>query len=175
MRVRRPWLLVLLLVFFPGNVRADDHTASAYAGAAPIPGSLLIGPHFTFSKPFEHVLDGNLSAIGDLSLSFGTDDDDGKRVIWGGGVGWTFVKGDDRPTLVPAAHFLVVGVTRDDAPGSRTNLGGVLGLELEYLPFRARKQEEGWGVRAQADWVFADDQKAFARFSAGVVYRWHRD
>jgi hypothetical protein len=173
MSARRPWLLVILLVFFPSSARADDHTASLYAGAAPIPGSLLIGPHVVFTKPFENILDGSLSAIGDLSLSYGTEDDDGKRIIYGGGLGWSFVKEHLHPKFVNTIHGLLVGVNRDDAPGSRNEFAGVIGYELEYLPNRDRS-EEGWGIRGQVDRVFQNDDKDYWRFSGGVVYRWKK-
>jgi hypothetical protein len=174
MHVRRPWLLViLLLVFFPGSARADDHTASAYAGASPIPGSLLIGPHFVFTKPIEGALDKSLSIVLDLSLNFGTDDDDGKRIIYGGGLGWSFVKGDNHPKFVNTVHGLLAGVNRDDAPGSRNKFAGVIGYQLEYLPNRPNS-EEGWGVRGQVDRILQQDDEDYWRFSFGVVYRWSR-
>jgi hypothetical protein len=174
MRVRRPWLLVFLLVFFPASVRADDHTASVYAGAAPIPGSLLIGPHFVFTKPFENLLDGSLSAVVDLSLSYGTDNGDGKRIIYGGGLGWSFVKGHEHPKLVNTIQGLITGVNRDDAPGSRNEFAGVVGYQLEYMPNRPTS-EEGWGIRGQVDRVFQNDDEDYWRFSGGVVYRWKRN
>jgi hypothetical protein len=179
MRVRRPWLLLVLLLL-PSAARADDHTAEFYAaGFSFVPGSFLIGPHVAFGKTIElpryKGFDKNLSIVGDFSTHFGPNEEEGKRVTFavGGRVSATI---RDYFKLVHSGRALVGGVYGTDRPEPETNLAFLFGYEAEWMPGRRTLEYEGWGFRAQVDWVVRKgDAENFARVSTGFVYRWRTD
>jgi hypothetical protein len=162
------------MFLFPSTVRADDHRAEFYAAAFSfVPGSLLIGPHVTFAKPFETILDGNLSAVGDFSMHFGPEEDEGKRITYAGGVRYSFAK-PNHPKLVNTARVLFGAVYGKDSALTGTDPAFLFGYEVEYLPNRS-VTDEGWGFRGQVDVVVpTGDREEFWRISTGVVYRWKK-
>lgn len=174
MRGPRPWLALLVLLFIPQSAAADDHRAEFFAAAFSfVPGSLLLGPHIAVGMPIEGVLDDNLAVVGDFSVHFGSDEDEGKRATFAGGIRYSFAK-PDFPTMVNSARVLMGGVYGSDAFDSGTDFAILVGYEFEYVPQRS-KSVEGWGLRGQVDRVIrTDDKEDFWRFSAGFVYRWKK-
>ncbi len=174
MRVRRSWFLLLALLLFPSVARADDHRAEFYAAAFSfVPGSLLLGPHVTYAKTLEDILQGNLSVVGDFSTHFGPDDEEGKRVTYAGGVRYSFAK-PNYPKLINTARVLFGAVYGKDSADDGTDPAFLFGYELEYFPNRSKNQE-GWGVRGQVDLVVPTrDRDEFWRISTGAVYRWRK-
>lgn len=181
MRVRRPWLLLMVLLipgvlFTPAAAHADDHRAELFAaGFSFVPGSLLLGPHVAFGMTLPKPGSKDFSVVTDFSTHFGPDEDTGKRVTFAAGGRWSATL-RDHFELVHSARALLGGVYGTDLGVGDTDFAFLVGYEAEYIPNRTRAAYEGWAFRAQADYVVRKgDSENFFRFSTGVVYRWHKD
>jgi hypothetical protein len=173
MRVQRPWLsLLVLLVLVPGTARADDHKADVAAALSYGNGSTTWGPHVVAacSLPF---FDYNLSAVGDISAHFGSDEgSDADRVTLMGGVRYTVARPGSHSKHVPFGHVLL-GAVHSHEGGEDTDFAVAFGGGYEFVPYRSEKpRQEGVAFRVQLDYLAG---AGFFRFSGGVVYRFKRD
>jgi hypothetical protein len=176
MRVRRPWLFLLVLLV-PGIARADDHKADVMAALSYGNGSTTWGPHVSAACVLP-VLDRRLSVLGDMSSHFGSDDgNDADRVAMMGGFRFTATKPGTYSEHQPFGHVLL-GAVHSHEGGEDTDFAVAFGGGYEFVPNRAAKSSgatpghEGVAFRVQLDYLAG---AGFFRFSGGVVYRFKRD
>jgi hypothetical protein len=169
MRIRRSWILLVVLLFNPVAAWAHGHTADMFAGFTFLKGSSLSGFHETFavSVPWTTASGAKLfSGIGDLALRSGSHDgNDIEQNAYLGGVRCQFV---NSPTAksVPFAQFLVGRVHSRGSAVSETDTAVGFSAGFEY-----DLRTEGWAVRGQYDYFHSGGDN-FQGFSAGIVYRY---
>jgi hypothetical protein len=175
MRVRRPWLaLVVLLV--PAGAHSGDHRFGVFIapsylrakGSTDHLGGWHVSGEATLKKTKRR-----LSFIGDVSIHpFGSDGDkDLTQVTFITGTRWTFLA---ERKYSPSVHFMAIGaVLRTEGKLDVSTATGAIavGLALDFVPAK----EGPWGLRAQIDYVvpYASDLESSVRVSVGWMYRFH--
>lgn len=162
-------LLALVLLVTPGLAVADDHKAEGSGRAGGEEGSWLFGVRGTFAWMF---VPGHpeFGLVGDVGVSHGErEGEDITRTTVLGGVQWSLPKIRENRNHTVALQALAGSVLTGTGDGAK--LAGALGAQWDYL-FRGAGEGGSWGTRVQFDYVFAKDYDNFARFSAGVVYKW---
>lgn len=174
MRIRRPWL-VLVLLLVPTIARAHNHFADVCFGVSDAHESMLVGPFVTVSKTFETSTDSklrNLSLIGDLSTHWGSHDDlDVRRVFFMGGLRYTFA-GDQHQKHLPFVEVLLGGVHNKDDDGNGNSEGDAdpalaIGAGYEHV---MSGSPYGWGIRVQGGYIVRPGDVT-PRISVGLVKR----
>ncbi len=167
MRIRRPWLVVVVLLLTPAAASADDHTADFFGAFAFAHASKLWGIHTSLAIALPEVVHQDLSLVADLTLHIGThDEQDVTRVTYMGGIRYT-PTGMRHPRHQVFGQVLGGGV-HDGGPATSNKWALAVGGGYEYL---FREKSRGWGVRGEVDRVFVRDREDFLRVSAGIVYR----
>jgi hypothetical protein len=175
MRIRRLWLVLVVLLVAPAGVRADDHRMDFYGGGSGKRGSGLFGVQgaITLTARPENVgAPKNFSLVPiDFSMHWGDDDQDNdeRHITFLGGVRYTFTW-KDHQGYMPFMQILAGGI--------HTKIGDVGDLEPALAIsggfdniFRRNQTPEGtWGVRLQADYIVHGGQ-INPRVSVGVVKR----
>lgn len=174
MRVRVA-CFVLGVLLIPTLARADSHIADFYSGfSGGGGGSTLLGFHQSFAKAWAEPPWCKLSAVGDVSVQFGSHNGrDVTQVVYSGGPRCTFAKHDWRNLL--QAQLLVGGVYTNDGVAEPNDKALVLGVTYDRALTKASTRDtpfKGWGVRVEADRVFnGGDRESVNRYSVGLIYR----
>jgi hypothetical protein len=176
--MRRLWLALGLLLV-PTLVHADDHRMRASAALLEELGSILAGfsgaVDFTWPSLFRTK---NVSLLGEFSLAAGEADVNGvetdqTNTTYLGGLSWV-PKPDMDDNSVFSVHVLggVVHSAREDAE-DKSHFGLALGGAWDFIPGRPDPHKNGFGARAQVDWVWGGDAGSFLRASVGATYIWY--
>jgi hypothetical protein len=173
MRLRRPWLVGILLLV-PTAAFGHDHKADAFFGQSFAFGSLFIGSHETLAVPIEINDDRRLSFFVDLTVYKGSEDDErATRVLYMGGARWSHALGHPKTSKNLIFGHLLVGRLYDHLPDA-TPSNVVLGFGGGY-EFEPDGKDTRWAPRGQLDIVFVKGGDNFVRLSGGVVYRWPKE
>jgi hypothetical protein len=173
MRIRRPWLAVLILLS-PSAAHAHDHFADACVAAAASFSNPVIGFHVTFAKTVPE-LDAKfkeevkrVSFVGDFSWQ-GWDPGDGedKDVNFLTGVRYMFVASHAQKKI-PFVQVLVGGTHVKTNGVGDTDPAVAVGAGFEYI---LKDSPKGWGIRVQADYIVRPGDVS-PRLSAGIAKRW---
>lgn len=171
MRIRRSWVLALVMLLTPVSAGAHGHTADAFAGFSFTSASSLKGFHETYAVSWplaDQTRVKHVSVVGDLNLRVGShNDNDVMQAAFAGGVRWQFA-GSPTVKHVPFAQVLFGGMHTRGSAVRQTDpsLGFSAGYEFDL-------SLEGWGARVQYDYAHSGGDN-FNGFSAGLVYRYKK-
>ena len=172
MRVRRPWLVVVMLLV-PAVAGAHGHKADFYAAASRTTGSSLWGPQTTLSitSPIPTSLD--MSILGDFSAHVGEENSvDMTRLAFMIGTRWTAsIRGNDKH--LGYGQVLGGGVHDHVGGTDATHRALAFGAGYEFDP---EGEDSAFAVRFQIEYVkvFGGGED-FPRTSVGIVYRVRRN
>ena len=192
MRGRLTVLLLVTLLIFPAAAFADGHKADFFGGGSGGTGGSKLGgitQSLVFGLGREGCLwmkDKNCPWLGitanDLSVQFGGEN--GKELTqmtlqWGGRATLTSFKvpNPDTPIKVFVQGALGLAYTNDGTEQSGTNFVGSVGGGIQWFPNKLPhpdgkgEMRGGFGLQAQADYIFRTTRSGYWRGAAGVVYR----
>jgi hypothetical protein len=181
MRMRRLWLALGFLLV-PTLVHADDHRARAFAAMSQSYRSILAGFYGAVDVTVPTLFKTKrVSVLGEFGVAQGEHDDDGLEIdetntTYLGGLSWI-----PNPTMdnnsVFSVHVLAGVVhtnreTANDDDDDDTHFGLAFGGAWDFIPSRPA-HTNGFGARAQVDWVYGGDAASFLRASIGATYIWY--
>ncbi|MGH9201087.1 MAG: hypothetical protein ACRD2A_07615 [Vicinamibacterales bacterium] len=181
MRIRRSWLVLVVLLVAPAGVRADDHRMDFWASPSFKRGSNLFGVHGAItltalsptvgSLPPE-IARRNFSLVPlDFSMHFGDDDQDNdeRHITFMGGVRYTFTWREHQGGM-PYMQILAGGIHTKMNDLGDLEPALAIGAGWDNIFGRSPTSEGKWGVRLQGDYIVHGGQIS-PRLSAGVVWR----
>lgn len=178
MRIRRSWLVLVVLLLAPAEARADDHTMDFSGGPSGKWGSNLFGFHGTFTltslSPLEARKNFSLVPI-DFSVHWGDDDEDEdndndeKHITFMGGVRYTFTWKDLQGGM-PYMQILAGGIHTKINDVGDLEPALAIGAGWENIFGRVDQYTGKWGVRVQGDYIVHAGQ-INPRLTVGVVRR----
>jgi hypothetical protein len=168
MRLRRTWLVLVLLLVAPTAASAHTHVWDIFFGPSYANASNLSGFHIAFAlAPAQDETSKNLSIVADTSVHFGTHEQkDLTRVMFSGGLRYTPHDATDRHLT---SVQVLVGRVWDRNDFDDAGFGVTFGALYEYL--LSGYDGRGWAFRGQGDFVVNQVDK-FPRLSAGLAYHW---
>lgn len=181
MRIRRSWLVLVILLIAPAGVRADDHTMDFYGGGSGKRGSGLFGFHGAITltarlpteaaaKP-EDIARRNFSVVPlDFSIHKGDDDQDNdeRHITFMGGVRYTFTWKEHQGGM-PYMQILAGGIHTKINDVGDLEPALAIGAGWDTIFGRTPTTHGNWGVRLQGDYIVHGGQIS-PRLSAGVVW-----
>jgi hypothetical protein len=186
MRIRRSWLILVVLLAAPAAARADDHRMDFAFAPSFKSGSNLFGFHgaitLTALSPTVAPLPQdiaqktigrrNLSLVPlDLSMHFGDDDQDNdeRHITFLGGVRYTFTWREHQGGM-PYMQILAGGIHTKINDVGDFEPALAIGAGWDTIFGRGPTSEGRWGVRLQGDYIVQGGQIS-PRLSGGVVWR----
>ena len=174
--------LSLGILLVPTLVHADDHRMRAYGALSHSYRSILAGFYTSVDVTVPTLFKTRrVSVLGEFNIATGEhevegDDIDETNTTYLGGLSWV-----PRPAMddnsVFSVHVLagVVHSNRDtanDDDDDDTHFGLAFGGAWDFTPSRPA-HANGFGARAQVDWVYGGDAASFLRASVGGTYTWY--
>jgi hypothetical protein len=181
MRIRRSWLVLVVLLVAPAGARADDHRMDFAFAPSFKRGSSLFGVHGaitltalspTVASQPPDIARKNFSLVPlDFSIHTGDDDQDNdeRHITFMGGVRYTFTWKEHQGGM-PYMQILAGGIHSKINDVGDLEPALAIGAGWETIFGRSPTTEGKWGVRLQGDYIVHDGQ-INPRLSAGVVWR----
>ena len=186
MRLRRSWLVLVVLLVVPAGARADDHRMDFAFAPSFKRGSSLFGFHGaitltalspTVASQPPDIARRNFSLVPlDFSIHTGDDDDDDddedndkREITFMGGVKYTFTWREHQGGM-PYMQILAGGIHTKINDVGDLEPALAIGAGWENIFGRGPNNEGKVGVRFQGDYIVHGGQIS-PRLSAGVVWR----